>query len=448
MLWRRFCCCGCCGRFCRDTNGNDGGKRASGSPGRDSDSDAGGARNRGSLLFPLLDVNLLLREARGELNHRDSSPSRGRGRSRSGRNQDDASGVRHESGDAACSALPSSTAERAPAPVDAAGRRGRAPRRTRPTRPAFLPEALVREGTAARVTEAEFEALQRAVFQLEAQLPFDEPMHLLCRIADLRRELVLYRTLRLAKSDVANKTRLHGYLMRLDAAAQRVQQRLPHGAEAERLAREAQRGVVLENQAAKLRHVSERERYDSEARYLSINTITFLESGAPLKRASSVRDIGARLRLDRTRGDGRCLFRSVARGLAYLSGLYPGGKWSSARERREADVLRYLCASEIRRHRELFLRDCVFEDEFEQHVRRLLRTDEFAGEPEMLVLAPLCQTPICVYVGDEAGGFTLIAVYGRSFVNAPVNVRFRGQHYDLLLPSTTAAAAAAVNGRR
>jgi hypothetical protein len=302
----------------------------------------------------------------------------------------------------------------------------------------------------------ELEALANAIKDLEEQVSLvqseDSAVDLLCHMADLRREMHIVSSLRHPRQS----QRIHGLLLSLESLIQRVQTYALHDAspDAFRRVRESARGVLFQSgAAARVRPVTDQERHAVPHRYLSFNSATFYDSGAVLKRESTMRDLSGLLRVDRTIGDGRCLFRSLARGLAFHAGLYPGPKWTEKRERREADMLRYLCVREMRKHRDLFLRDQVIEDDFDEHLRRLLHSDEFAGEPELLVLGPILQTPICVYMdaqgrwgnrkqpssrnhsdSDEQANVFLVAVYGRSFISEPVNLRYRLQHYDLLLP--------------
>ncbi|KAF6002025.1 hypothetical protein F1559_003500 [Cyanidiococcus yangmingshanensis] len=320
----------------------------------------------------------------------------------------------------------------------------------------LISNRLSKSSTRSSSGSLELEALTNALADLEEQVSMvrseDSAVDLLCHMADLRREMVIVSSLRHPR----RAQRIHSLLLRLESLIQRLQVYALRDAspDAFRRVRESARGVLFQNgAAARVRPVTDQERHAIPHRYLSFNSATFYDSGAVLKRESTMRDMSGLLRVDRTIGDGRCLFRSVARGLAFHAGLYPGPKWTERRERREADMLRYLCVREMRKHRDLFLRDQVIEGDFDEHLRRLLHSDEFAGEPELLVLGPLLLTPICVYMdaqggpearastsaanhgeaGDQANVF-LVVVYGRSFVSEPVNIRYRSQHYDLLLP--------------
>lgn len=303
-------------------------------------------------------------------------------------------------------------------------------------------------------TSSEVDALKSTLADLEEQVSVveseDDAIELLCHMADLRREMQIVAALR----HPHRAQKIHSLLIRLESLIHRLQAYVLRSPSPDgfRRVRESSRGVLFQRgAAARVRPVTERERHALPHRYLSFNSATFYDSGAVLKRESTVRDQSGQLRIDPTRGDGRCLFRSVVRGLAFYAGLYPGSKWSERRERREADILRYLCVREMRKHRDLFLRDQVVEEDFDEHLRRLVHSDEFAGEPELLILGPLLQTPICVYMstGDQADAnaarsssnertkssdLFLVAVYGRSFIAEPVSLRYQSMHYDLLLP--------------
>ena len=300
-------------------------------------------------------------------------------------------------------------------------------------------------GNAKRQPTGQFEldALQTLLADIERESmnPQHDELDLLCRMADLRREMIITRSLRHPRR-AKEIQQLQSHLeMLLEEEQERAL--LQADAAMQRRVRESSRGVSLMQQAQarpRIRRVSQHERTAVPQRYLSFNTATFYESGAPVQRMSTLREVPHRLRVDRTRGDGRCLFRSIARGLAHNAGLYPGPLWNERRERREADILRCLCVREIRHHRPLFLRDHIFEDNFDKHLRQLLKSDQYAGEPELLVLGPLLQTPICVYVESGGGAssrhWRRIAVYGRSFVSEPLHLRYSNVHYDLLLPET------------
>mmetsp|Transcript_10330 Transcript_10330/g.18612 ORF Transcript_10330/g.18612 Transcript_10330/m.18612 type:complete len:504 (-) Transcript_10330:44-1555(-) len=149
------------------------------------------------------------------------------------------------------------------------------------------------------------------------------------------------------------------------------------------------------------------------------------------KRQGSVIDVGRFLTVSRVRGDGRCLFRSVARGRAFAMGLRD--QWDENMERMEADRLRFRCIEELRQHRELLLTFCVIEGDFEKYCRRMSNPRTFGGEPELLMLALVLHCPIAVYL-RKAPSFQQIQVYGRQFTAEPLYILYSdGIHYDCLL---------------
>uniref|UniRef100_A0A7S0BRY3 Ubiquitin thioesterase OTU n=1 Tax=Rhodosorus marinus TaxID=101924 RepID=A0A7S0BRY3_9RHOD len=150
------------------------------------------------------------------------------------------------------------------------------------------------------------------------------------------------------------------------------------------------------------------------------------------KRVSEVQDVGKELEVSRVRGDGRCLFRSVARGQHYLrtSGLRD---WNEKKERTEADRLRGKVVEELRKHRQLLVSFCVVDGEFNRYCQIMSDPKTFGGEPELLMLALIVHTPISVYLSSRSG-FSQIQVYGRQYTTNPINILYKdGIHYDALL---------------
>ncbi|KAA8494943.1 OTU domain-containing protein [Porphyridium purpureum] len=150
------------------------------------------------------------------------------------------------------------------------------------------------------------------------------------------------------------------------------------------------------------------------------------------KRQESVKDMGASLVPSPVRGDGRCLFRSVAKGRALLTNRI--AQWCEEMERRDADQLRALAVKEIRAHKELLSTFCVIEGDIDRYCRKMSSVRTFGGEPELLMLALIIHSPIAVYLRQGAG-FRQIQVYGRQFDGRPVNILYVDSiHYDCLVP--------------
>lgn len=149
-------------------------------------------------------------------------------------------------------------------------------------------------------------------------------------------------------------------------------------------------------------------------------------------RVDAISDVGIMLERSEVRGDGRCLFRSLARCRAVAKGE---GILEERDEREEADILRLRAVAEQKRHRDLLTRNFVIEDNFEQHVKKMALPQTFGGEPELLMLAKVLHVPIAVYIakGDR---YRQIQVYGRWYRGDPLRILYHsdGVHYDALLP--------------
>ena len=152
----------------------------------------------------------------------------------------------------------------------------------------------------------------------------------------------------------------------------------------------------------------------------------------------------------RVRGDGRCMFRSLAIGLAHVTGR----NLSSTDEETEADQLRLavaesLCRSpEKRKKFDLATTAISFEMPIETYCKRILTPTFWGGEPELLVLAEILKRPITVYIpaakarnAASQSGFVPIQTYGADFSvtkkgnkRKPVRLLYNGEnHYDVLI---------------
>ena len=152
----------------------------------------------------------------------------------------------------------------------------------------------------------------------------------------------------------------------------------------------------------------------------------------------------------RVRGDGRCMFRSLAIGLAHVTGR----NLSSTEEETEADQLRLavaesLCRSpEKRKKFDLATTAISFEMPIETYCKRILTPTFWGGEPELLVLAEILKRPITVYIPAQKArnaasqsGFVPIQTYGADFSvtkkgnkRKPVRLLYNGEnHYDVLI---------------
>lgn len=156
--------------------------------------------------------------------------------------------------------------------------------------------------------------------------------------------------------------------------------------------------------------------------------------------------VGEFYRVVRTRGDGRCMFRSLALGLAAIANR----TMTSGEEEFEADQLRLAVAESLCRtseKRENFSEAVTaisYEYGLEQYCRRILDPGFWGGEPELLVIARLIRRPIKVYIhasqakNAQGGGFVSIQTYGEEFAKEgkrkAIKLLYNGEnHYDLLI---------------
>ncbi|CAL8462045.1 g1576 [Coccomyxa elongata] len=158
------------------------------------------------------------------------------------------------------------------------------------------------------------------------------------------------------------------------------------------------------------------------------------------------------LRVVPIKGDGRCLFRALAKGLAHAKGQFLGG----GAEEADADELRRAVADALCRgperlnsFKEVLPSIEAFEGGLRRYCTRLQSPSFWGGEVEILILSKMLKSPIYVFQkAEEAGrkdkGFIPIVKYGEEFAEAkkgkrprqPVKLLYSsGNHYDLLLPS-------------
>uniref|UniRef100_A0A0D6R5W0 Ubiquitin thioesterase OTU n=1 Tax=Araucaria cunninghamii TaxID=56994 RepID=A0A0D6R5W0_ARACU len=155
--------------------------------------------------------------------------------------------------------------------------------------------------------------------------------------------------------------------------------------------------------------------------------------------------------VQKVRGDGRCMFRSLVRGMAANKGI----SLTSREEEEDADELRMavresLCANDKeRRAYEEALIAITVEESLKRYCQRIEYPDFWGGESELLVLSKMCSQPIIVYIpeseakqGKWGTGFIPIAEYGVEFMKPskqskarkPVRILYSGgKHYDLLI---------------
>ncbi|BAM80298.1 hypothetical protein, conserved [Cyanidioschyzon merolae strain 10D] len=146
------------------------------------------------------------------------------------------------------------------------------------------------------------------------------------------------------------------------------------------------------------------------------------------------------LRLVPTTGDGRCLFRAIAKCLAF----YGKRPLPEHLERADADALREAAFQEIcLLRRQEFQKKHVVEGDMGAYCAQLRSPEFYAGEPEMFALADVLERPIEVYLVHPQNRTLLkIVEYGSVYRKRqqdlePVRVAYNGtNHYSALLPRT------------
>jgi OTU-like cysteine protease len=143
------------------------------------------------------------------------------------------------------------------------------------------------------------------------------------------------------------------------------------------------------------------------------------------------------LRVVQIRGDGRCLFRAIARGIAHAERR----QINEALEREDADALRGMAwKSMCVDRRKEFESQNIVEGNFSNYCQQMRSPSFFAGEAEMLALSDSLRIPIAVYLQDRKGGLRNIATYGGKYtklrkLDMTVRVLYNGtNHYNSVLP--------------
>tara|TARA_B100000519_G_scaffold196973_1_gene204100 strand:- start:2917 stop:3591 length:675 start_codon:yes stop_codon:yes gene_type:complete len=195
----------------------------------------------------------------------------------------------------------------------------------------------------------------------------------------------------------------------------------------------------------------------SVRRILHLKNSVFDLSKAADKKSSSKKKKSEHFQCVKIKGDGRCMFRALALGLAHLS----KHNMTSSEETKEADTLRnavfeQMCRDEEKRkgHSEASMSIKYGDpDGIEGYCRRIQKEDFWGGETELLVLAKLIRRPIMVYLpahmaknAASGSGYVCIQTYGEEYASkmnkktgkvterAPVRLLYNGQtHYDLLI---------------
>ena len=95
-------------------------------------------------------------------------------------------------------------------------------------------------------------------------------------------------------------------------------------------------------------------------------------------------------------GDGRCMFRAVARGIAFSKGMVDVAPLD---EQHAADQLRAMCVGEMRKRRDEI--EWALEGPFDAYVERMGQPTAWGGEPELLMLSHALGRPIRVFIPRE-----------------------------------------------
>ena len=152
---------------------------------------------------------------------------------------------------------------------------------------------------------------------------------------------------------------------------------------------------------------------------------------------------GGAWRVLRVRGDGRCLFRSVAQGEALRAD--PPRRLRAPEEEARADELRAACVSELEARRAEVAG--FIEGSFERYLLKMSRSFTWGGEPELFALSHVLERQIWVRLsggagqqlggGGGAGGPPVFSKYGegqRGYAEGEINLLYSGGvHYDLLV---------------
>eukprot|EP00284_Hemiselmis_tepida_P007424 CAMPEP_0174927990 /NCGR_PEP_ID=MMETSP1355-20121228/22683_1 /TAXON_ID=464990 /ORGANISM="Hemiselmis tepida, Strain CCMP443" /LENGTH=229 /DNA_ID=CAMNT_0016174131 /DNA_START=103 /DNA_END=792 /DNA_ORIENTATION=+ len=132
------------------------------------------------------------------------------------------------------------------------------------------------------------------------------------------------------------------------------------------------------------------------------------------------------------KGDGRCMFRSIARTIAHAERR----PMSEKLETEDADYMRQaawqvICVDK----RAAFEQAKVIEGDMRQYCASMKSPTFYGGEPELFVLSELLRRPIAIYVPQQ-GGFKAVVEYGTKYLNERDRIRllYNGNnHYDALL---------------
>lgn len=133
----------------------------------------------------------------------------------------------------------------------------------------------------------------------------------------------------------------------------------------------------------------------------------------------------------RVKGDGRCLYRSIARSLADEERRELPPKLETA----DADALRHLAWRTMCVDRaQEFMRRHVVEGSLKSYCAAMRSTTFYAGEAEILALSDALKIPIRVFL-ESGRGMRNIATYGEQYKSKKtIRVLYNGtNHYNAVL---------------
>lgn len=141
------------------------------------------------------------------------------------------------------------------------------------------------------------------------------------------------------------------------------------------------------------------------------------------------------------RGDGRCLFRAIAKNLASTDGR----KLPEHLELADADALRNIAWEAIcHRRRNEFIARNIIEGNITRYCAISRSPAYFAGEPELFALADELKRPIKIFLRTAEGKMRNIVTYGGKHKlkkkphrgDGVIRLLYvDGNHYDALLPN-------------
>jgi len=142
------------------------------------------------------------------------------------------------------------------------------------------------------------------------------------------------------------------------------------------------------------------------------------------------------LKVLKAKADGRCMFRSMAKGLGYIAGQDLGEDL----ERTSADALREASYQVICVKKRAWWQKMGFvEGDIDTYCKSMRSPDFYGGEPELFVLSEtVLKRPVAVYMHGTGDNYSKLLEYGSGFRRPnkqPLRLLYNGvNHYDCLVP--------------